>query len=228
MKNKSMNKTFFAALLLFSPAAFAQKATVLQSLKKYNVSEEVLNTNLRANLEKYSHEVQRTVTVNDKDKVYISTFDPKKQDPPQWTLVSVNGKSPSGSEQKAFTKEHDTRTDFKIDENSLKVAKDDGSQLEITYQYDPTSLDKEHGFLKDCLYTLHINAKTGKLEKMTEVNLKDLRIKILKVTKMTTLVNYRYIEQDKVYVPTDSNIELVIRMLGNELPMITSEKYTIK
>jgi hypothetical protein len=223
-----MKKLLLALLMLASHATFAQKSVVLQALKKYNVSEDVLSTNLKGNLEKYPHQVQRTITLNEKDKVYISNFDPSKQDPPQWTLVSVNGKSPSKGEQKAFVKEHDMKTDFKIDENSLKVAKDDGSTLEINYQLDPASLDKDHGFLKDCLYTLHINAKTGRLEKMTETNLKDLKIKILKVTKMATVVNYKYIEKDKIYVPVDNYVEIVIRMLGNELPMITAEKYTIK
>ena len=223
-----MKKIFLAALLLTSTTLFAQRATVLQALKKYNVTEDVLNTNLKANLEKYPHQIERTVTFNDKDKVYISSFDPNKQNPPQWTLVSVNGKSPSKADQKAFDKEHDMKIDFKIDENTLKVAKDDGTSLEISYQLDPTSLDQDHGFLKDCLYTLHINAKTGRLEKLTEANLKNLKIKILKVTKMITLINYKYIEKDKIYVPIDSRVELVIKLLGNEMPMITSEKYSIK
>ena len=216
------------AVISLSCHTFAQKSAVLQVLKKYNVSEEVLNPNLKDNLEKYAHEVQRTVTVNDKDKVYISSFDPNKQDPPQWTLVSVNGKSPSKGEQKAFEKEHNQKTDFKVDYNSYKVTKDDGSTLEITYQYDPTTVDSDHSFFKDCLFTLHINAKTGRLEKMTEVNLKDLRIKILKATKLTTEVTYQYIEKDKTYVPINDRVEVVIKMLGNEMPMITTDKYTLK
>lgn len=223
-----MKKLILAVLLLSGNALFAQKSAVLQAFKKYNVSEDVLSTNFKVNLEKYTHEVQRTVTLNEKDKVYISAFNPDQQDSLKWTLVSVNGKSPSKGEQKAFVKEHDMKLDFKIDENTFKVAKDDGNMLEVTYQYDPTSSDKDHQFLKDCLYTLHINAKTGRLEKLTEINLKDLKIKILKVTKMTTVINFKYIEKDKNYVPTDSAIEIVIRMLGNELPMLTSEKYTIK
>lgn len=223
-----MKKLILAVLILSGQALFAQKNIVLDALKKYNVSEDVLSTNLRGNLERYAHQMQRTITLNEKDKVYISSFDPAKPEQPKWTLVSVNGKKPSSGDQKAFDKEHDMKTDFKIDENSLKVAKDDGNTLEINYQFDPTSLDNDHAFLKDCLYTLHINAKTGRLEKMTEINLKDLKIKILKVTKMYTVINYNYIEKDKVYVPVDSNIEIVIKMLGNELPMITAEKYTIK
>ncbi|WP_343532920.1 hypothetical protein [Pedobacter sp.] len=223
---KRLLLAIMAVLLGYS--AFAQKSLVLQALKKYNVSEEVLNPNLKDNLEKYAHEVQRTVTVNDKDKVYISTFDPNKQDPPQWTLVSVNGKNPSKGEQKAFDKEHNLKTNFKVDDNSYKVTKDDGNTLEITYQYDPTTIDGDHGFFKDCLFTLHINAKTGRLKKMTEVNLKDLRIKILKAIKLTTEVTYQYIEKDKTYVPVNDRVEVVIKMLGNEMPMITTDKYTLK
>ncbi len=223
-------KKLFISLLMTSIGcvAFAQKSLVLQTLKKYQVSEEVLKPNLKDNLEKYAHEVERTVTFNDKDKVYISSFDPNKQDTPQWTLVSVNGKSPSKGEQKAFDKEHNQKTDFKVDDNSYKVAKDDGSTLEITYQYDPTTVDSDHGFFKDCLFTLHINPKTGRLERMTEVNLKDLRIKILKATKLTTEVTYQYIEKDKTYVPVNDRVEVVIKMLGNEMPMITTDKYTLK
>lgn len=224
-----MKKLFLSLLMItFCFVAFAQKSLVLQALKKYNVSEEVLNPNLKDNLEKYAHEVQRTVTINDKDKVYISSFDPNKQDPPQWTLVSVNGKNPSKGEQKAFEKEHNQKTDFKVDDNSYKISKDDGNTLEITYQYDPASVDSDHGFFKDCLFTLHINAKTGRLEKMTEVNLKDLKIKILKATKLTTEVTYQYIEKDKTYVPLNDRIEVVIKLLGNEMPMITTDKYTLK
>ncbi len=223
-----MKKLVLIALVLSGNVLFAQKNAVLQALKKYNVSEDVLNVNLKDNLEKYAHEVQRTVTINDKDKIYLSSFEPNKQVQPQWTLVSVNGKKPSGSEQKAFDKEHNTKTDFKIDESSLKVAKDDGTTLEITYQYDPTSLDSDHIFFKDCLYTLHINAKTGKLEKMTEVNLKDVKIKFLKVTSLTTEVNYQYLEKDKTYIPINTRVVAVIKMLGNEMPMTTAEKYTFK
>jgi hypothetical protein len=223
-----MKKIFLALLMLTSTTIFAQKDAVIQALKKYNVSENVLNVNFKDNLEKYKHEVQRTVTLNEKDKVYISNFDPSKQEQPKWTLTSVNGKSPSNSEQKAFDKEHDQKLNFKVDESTYKVAKDDGNSLEITYQFDPSSLDSDHLFLKDCLYTLHINAKTGKLEKMTEVNLKDLKIKILKVTKMTTLVNFQYIEKDQTYIPTSNIVEIVIKMLGNELPMTTAEKYSLK
>ncbi len=222
-----MKKLILIVLLLPCSTLFAQKSVVLQAFKKYNVSEDVLNANLKANLEKYPHQVERIITLNDKDKVYISNFDPNKQKP-QWTLVSVNGKSPSKGEQKSVDDEHEVKVDLKVDENSLKVAKDDGSILEVNYQLDPTSLDNDHGFLKDCLYTLHINAKTGRLEKLTEINLKDLKIKILKVTKMSTEINYKYIEKDKIYVPLDNSVDIVIKMLGNEMPMLTSEKYTIK
>lgn len=142
-------------------------------------------------------------------------------------MVSVNGKSPSKSDQKAFTKEHDTNLAFKIDERTLKVAKDDGKTLEITYQYDPASLDQDHQFLKDCLYTLHINSTTGRLERLTEKNLKDLKIKFLKATEMSTSINYRYIDKDQTYIPVDSYVMIVIKMLGNELPMMTSEKYIL-
>ena len=89
MKRKTMYKLFLVGLLLISSTAFAQKAAVLQVLKKYNVSEDVLSTNLKANLEKYRHEVQRTVTLNEKDKVYISTFDPMKQELPTPACTSA-------------------------------------------------------------------------------------------------------------------------------------------
>lgn len=224
----SAKKLMFLILVFCSNVLYAQKSAVLQAFKKYNVSEDVLRTNLKDNLEKYVHEVQRVVTVNDKDKVYLSNFDPNKPAPPQWALVSVNGKTPSKADQKAFDKEHEIKTNFQIDESSYKVVKDDGKTLEISYQYNPASLDADHLFFKDCLFTLHINATTGRLVRMREVNLKDLKIKILKISSLVTEVNYAYIEKDKCYVPTTDRIEMVIKLLGQEMPMITTDTYTLK
>ncbi|WP_199121477.1 hypothetical protein [Pedobacter sp. ASV28] len=45
---------------------------------------------------------------------------------------------------------------------------------------------------------------------------------------MTTEVTYQYIEKDKTYVPLNDRVEVIIKMLGNKLPMITTDRYTIK
>jgi hypothetical protein len=49
-----------------------------------------------------------------------------------------------------------------------------------------------------------------------------------KATKLTTQVTYQYIEKDKTYVPLNDRVEVVIKMLGKELPMITTDRYIVK
>ena len=222
-------KKFFALALfvVLNNFAFAQKDLVLSLLKKYNINEQVLDPNLRDNLEKYAYNMQRTVTLAAKDKVYQSSYDPTQDEAKRWTLSTVNGKKPSKHDINTFNDEHAMKVHFKVDENTYKVAKDDGNNVEITYQYDPSSLDSDHQFLKDCLITLFINAKTGRLEKSSELNLKNLKIKILKVTKLTSDVTYAYNEANKNYTVANETITVVIKMLGNEMPMVTTNKYTL-
>ena len=223
-----MKKLFAVALfVLLNNFAFAQKDQVLAVLKKYNINEQVLDPNLRDNIEQYAYNLQRTVSLSGKDKVYQSSYDPTKDEANRWTLNSVNGKNPSKHDIKAFNDEHTIKVHFKVDESTYKVAKDDGKMIELTYQYDPSSLDSDHQFLKDCVITLFINAKTGLLEKSAELNLKNLKIKILKVTKLTSDVSYVYHQANKNYTVANETITVIIKMLGNEIPMITTNTYTL-
>lgn len=216
-----------ALLVLLHDMAFAQKDQVLAVLKKYNISEQVLDPNLKDNMENYAYNVQRIVSLQGKDKVYQSTFDPTKDEANRWTLSTVNGKSPSKHDIKTFNEEHQLKVHFKVDENSYKVGRDDGNIVEISYQYDPSSLSAEQSFLKDCQITLYINAKTGLLEKSSELNLKDLHIKILKIVKLTSDIYYTYQPATKSYTIANDAVTVVVKMLGNEMPMVTSNKYTL-
>lgn len=223
-----MKKIYIVLLLVVvNNVAFAQKEEVLNVLKKYNINTNVLDPNLRDDIEKYQYHLERTVSIAGKDKVYQSSFDPSKDEANRWTLITVNGKKPSNHDVKAFNDEHAIKVHFKVDENTYKVVKDDGKMIEISYQYDLSSLDSDHQFLKDCLITLFINAKTKLLERSTELNLKNLKIKILKVTKLTSDIAYVYHEKDNTYTINNEMITIVIKMLGNEIPMITTNKYTL-
>lgn len=223
-----MMKKFFALALfvVLHKVAFAQKDQVMDVFKKYNINEQVLDPNLRDGMEKYAYQLERTITLSGKDKVYQSSYDPSQDESNRWTLSTVNGKKPSKHDINTFNDEHAMKVHFKVDENTYKVTKDDGNRIEITYQYDPSSLDLDHQFLKDCLITLFINAKTGRLEKSSELNLKNLKIKILKITKLTSDVNYVYNTTNKNYIISNETVTVVIKMLGNEMPMITTNKYT--
>lgn len=48
-----MRKLLFMLMLLYCNTLFAQKDNVLQAFKKYNVSGDVLNTDLKSNLDRY-------------------------------------------------------------------------------------------------------------------------------------------------------------------------------
>lgn len=224
-----MKKTILMALCITaSSICTAQISAVRDALKKYNIDEAVLDPNIKENSEKYAFDFERTVTTTNSTKVYLGNFDPSKSGAARWTLVSVNGMRPGLLDNKAWNDEHSMVVHFKADENSYKIISDDGNMLQISYEYDESSLDSDHFFLKDCVFTLFINTKTGKLEKSTEINLKELRIKTVKASKLEGNSDYTYNAADKTILLQNEEITVTIKMLGLEVPMTTKSKYTYK
>ncbi len=222
-------KYIFVFLFVFiSFNSYSQKSVVLSALAKYNVDTSVLNPNLGANSMNYPYDLKRVVTTEQSEKIYLSSFNPQKTGSERWTLLSVNGKQPSGTDLKNFNKEHETVFNYKINENTLKVARDDGKILQITYRYDPASIDADHSFLKDCLFTMVINATTGKLQSVLQKNLKDLKIKIVKASKLDGHSDYMYNEKDKKYLPANCEIVVVMKLIGQQVSIITTDTYSYK
>jgi hypothetical protein len=224
MKNRISMLLAWVALL---PAvALCQKSAVEEAFKKYHVSYDVLNPDLPKNSLEVPCNLKRTVTTDNGAKIYLSSYDPTKSGLSRWTLQSVNSKPPSRKELEAFDKEHSEVLSYRIDENTLKVTKDDGRKLYISYQYQPGDIDEDHSFLKDCLFTAVIDIASGKLEAVTQKNLKNLKIKIVKVVKLTGDSRYQYSEKLQKYLLQEAEVVVVAKVLGMQTPITTRDVYS--
>ncbi len=229
LKQMKMKKMLaLGSCIVMSVSAFAQKSAVMEVLNKYNIDAIVLDPNLKVNSDNYYYDLTSTMVTGDKVKNFVSYYDPSKKGDDRWVLVSVNGKGASSSDEKIFEKQHAIVNNFKADDHSYKVVKDDGGYVEITYQYDPASLNKDNGFLKDCVIKLVVNTQTGRLERAEEENLKELKIKILKVTKLNSATHFMYVEKEQKYLVQKEDVAMIIKMLGQEVPTTTVNTYNYK
>lgn len=224
MKNRL--SMLLTVLILIPACVFSQKSAVEDALKKYHVSYDVLNPDLPKNSWEVPYQVTRTVTTDNGAKIYLSSYDPTKSGLSRWTLQSVNSKPPSRKELEAFDKEHSEVLSYRMDENTLKVVKDDGKKLYISYQYQPGSIDEDHSFLKDCLFTAVIDIASGKLEAVNQKNLKNLKIKIVKVVKLTGDSRYQYSDKLQKYLLQETEVVVVAKVLGMQTPITTRDVYS--
>lgn len=228
--NKSMKHLLLLLLItaFCSINAFSQQAAVLAAFEKYHIDTAVLNPDMGLNALHYRYDLKREVNTEGNYKVYLSNYDPAKTGLECWTLQSVNGKAPSKAELKNFDKEHKYIPAYTIDKASLTIISDDGQTLHIGYKYTAASVDADHSFLKDCTFTAVIKTSTGRLESTAQKNLKDVKIKIVKAVKLEGTTHYIYDEQDKKYLISTAEVVAVVKVLGQQLAIVTTDSYTYK
>jgi len=207
---------------------FGQKSEVLKAFAKYQIDESILDPALKKKPETYSFDLKYTSITSEKEKVTLATYDPSKIEAERWTVVSVDGKTPTSSEIKTFRKEHSqpSRTEGKVDESSYKTEKDDGNYLTVSYKQDPASLPAEASFMKDCRLFLTINVKTKRFEKLEAINEKPLKIKILNAQKLDLAIKFKYDEAEKRYFTESEDLDIIVKFLGNLVPIQTLSEYS--
>lgn len=206
----------------------AQKDVVVSALAKYKIDEGILDEKLRQKPTDYAYDLKETVATEGKEKVILAHFDPTKTGDDQWNVISADDQEPSTTEIKRFRKEHakPPYPPTKIDDSSYKIEKEDANTLVISFKSDPTSLVADNGFLKDCRIFLTVDLKTGKLSKAESVNEKPLKVKTFNVPTLNTYSEIVWNEEAKQYFPKKDNINMVIKLLGQELATTTILEYS--
>ena len=179
--------------LLVSLSAMAQKSVVLDKLKEYQFSEDLLTENLKDADAQYYFNLKTTTVETDKTKIEDGEFDPTRPIGQRWKLLSVDGNTPSKKEVKKYNKAHNTTqndVNGQLDDNAWKIEQDDANTLVISFKYDKSTLPKKYAFLGDCKGMAFFNKSTKKLEKAEFVNVGDLKIKIFNVTNLDMVVYY--------------------------------------
>lgn len=222
-------KTLLVVCLLVASTLHvsAQKSAVLEAFSKNNIDPSILDPHSLKQPEDFAYEMKQTVIAAGKEKVTVATYDPSRPMEEQWTVVSVEGKSPSKSEINSFRKNQKKSDDAsKTDDASYKIEKQTSDQLVISYMVDPGTVSKEAAFLKDCRSYMTINLGTKKLEQVQALNEKPVKIAILKADKLDLIVKYAWNDQAKRYLTTTSTLGIQAKFLGQSADIKTITEYS--
>lgn len=215
------------ALMVFTLAASAQKSAVLAAFSKYGIDQSLLIPgNLKAP-DNYAFDLKETTITNGKSKVTVAKFDPSGAVEEQWTVVSIDGKSPSNGDIKTFRK-NKTKPEKsdKTDDESYKIEKETADQLVISYKMDAASLSKDAESLKDCRLYMTIDLRTKKLSQIKLLNEKPIKIKILKADKFEMLSKYTFNDQAKHYLPLTEDLNIEAKFMGQPVTVQTITEYS--
>lgn len=202
---------------MISISAFSQTEEVMKKLKEYNISSEVLSSNLKDADAEHFFDLKITTITDSDTKIEKGKFDPTKNIGERWMLLSVDGETPSKKDLKNFDKAHNTKLDDvngKVDENSWVIETDDDEYFVISFKYDKTSLPKKYTFLGDCKGLAYFNKKTARLEKAEFINEQPLKIKIFNVTKLDMVIYYFLNEEEHIYLVQKEDLEMQVKLLG--------------
>ncbi|WP_316838458.1 hypothetical protein [Pedobacter gandavensis] len=224
-----MRKLILITLLNFSViASFAQKSVVLEAFAKHGIDTALLSTATKPRPDNYAFDLKYSSIASNKETVTLASYDPSKPEAERWTVISVKGKAPGKSEIKAFLKAHakpQSQT-ARVDESTYKIEKENAEVLVISYKQDPASLPAEASFLKDCKLHMTINLKTKRLDKIQSLNEKPLKIKIFNAEKLDLVIKFNYNEMEKAYFVESEDLNLMVKFLGQLVPMETLSEYS--
>jgi len=200
----------------------AQKTVVLDAFSKYNIDAGILNP---ANLQEpddYAFDLKQTTIAAGKTNVTLAKFNPSSPKEGQWTVVSVDGKSPSKGDINSFRKNKvKQQASDQADDASYKIEKESADYLVVSYKPNAASVPKDAAFMKDCRMYMTINLKTCKLEQVQAQNEKPVKIKILNVDKFDLVIKYNLNEQAKRYFPVNEELNLQAKFIGQAVSVNT-------
>lgn len=224
-----LRKTLIALFLLVisAPTVSAQKSVVLDAFSKHGIDAGMLNTGNLQPPEDYAFDFRQTTTAAGKQTTTVARFDPSSAGEEQWTVVSVDGKSPSKSDIKTFRKNQSKPSGSEqADESSYKIEKESSDYLVISYKQDPNTVSKDAAFMKDCRLYMTINLRTKKLEQVQAINERPIKIKILNAEKFDLTIKYTRNEQAKCYFPISQDLNIQAKFIGQAVNVQTTSEYS--
>ncbi|SEW52263.1 hypothetical protein [Chitinophaga arvensicola] len=209
-------------------AVSAQKSAVLDAFSKHGIDAGLLDPEALKQPDNYAFDLRFSSTAAGKQTVTEAKFDPSKSEEERWTVVSVDGKSPSRGEVTSFRKNHakPESAPIKADDASYKVEKETGDYLVISYKQDAASVPKDASFMKDCRSFMTINLKTKRAEEVKAINEKPVKVKILNAEKFEVTVKYNWNEQAKRYFTVSDNLNMLAKFIGQTTNVETISEYS--
>jgi hypothetical protein len=224
-----MKKIIILLLSAISVSAFAQTDEISNKLKEYNISGDILTSNLKDADAEYSFDLKTATDNGTETKIETAKFDATKEIGERWILVSVNGQSPSKKDLKTFDKTHNTKKDDvngEVDNNSWKIEKDDNDFLVISFQYDKSTMPKKYAYLADCKGYAFFNKNTKEFVRAEFVNEGPLKIKIFNIRNLDMVVDYTFLEGDGKYLMKVETLDMETRILGQPVKIREVSEYS--
>lgn len=227
LKNYKSNAVILFFLVMFASSVSAQKSKVLDVFFKYGIDSSILNPEKTKRPDNLAFDYKQTVITSAKETETIAKFDPSLSGAEQWSVVSIDGKSPSKSAVNSFRKNQSkASTTTPTDDSTYKIEKETPDQLVISYKVDPSNLTKENAFVKDCKFYMTINLKTKKLDQIQTINEKPVKVNILTADKLDILLKYKWNEEAKQFVPVSENLTMEAKFIGQATNIQTITEYS--
>jgi hypothetical protein len=216
----------FFLLAISSLNASAQKTVVLDALSKNGIDAAILDPNNFTLPVDYCYNLRQSTVATGKEKIIDAKFDPSGPNDEQWTVVSIDGKSPSKGDINTFRKNQNKPAPTRTDESSFRVEKETPDNLVVSSKIDAASAPKDAPFMKDCRSYMTINLKTKRVEQVLTINEKPVKIKIINVEKLNIVTKYKWDEQAKRYFTISQNLDMQGKFLGQSVPVQTTSEYS--
>ncbi|PTS93600.1 hypothetical protein DBR11_24995 [Pedobacter sp. HMWF019] len=216
----------FCLLLTSTFTASAQKSAVLDAFSKHGIDAGILNPDNLKRPDDYAFDFKQTVTTTGKQNITVARFDPSGPKEEQWTVVSVDGKTPSKGDINSFRKNQAKSETPLPDDSSYKIEKENSGYLVISFKMDPNSIPKDASFMKDCKSYLSVNLRTKRLEQSQIINEKPVKIKILSADKFEGTLKYNWNAQAKRYFSATEDVNIQAKFIGQAVNVQTSTEYS--
>jgi len=229
VQQTSATKVFLCFLFIAAGIfnSSAQKAVVLNAFSKHQIDTNILNPDYLQQTTSMAFDYKQSLTAAGKETVTLAKFDPSKPKDEQWTVLNIDGKSPSKSEINTFRKnQQKPASTSKADDATYKIEKETADYLVISYKADAASLTKDASFMKDCRMSITINLKTKRVEKTQVINEKPVKVKILTADVFDMTIQYNWNEQTKRYFIVSENLNMQAKFMGQAADVRTLTTYT--
>jgi len=232
-----MKKPFSFFLLLFFIASntFAQDKSVVSLLKEYNLlGGEFLSTINISNVD-YSFDAlsisknKQEATGHQTQNKREFTFNSRKPLGQKFTLISVDGKTPSKKDIKHFNKEkNSTKEQSKLilAEDNYFIEKNNEEELILGFNIPQEQITSNTAFMAHCTGYIYIDKTSKRINKIVIKSNEAFNLKLFHVTEMNITINIAYNDEYKQYYVSDEDTNMKVLVLGSITDFEIKEVYS--
>jgi len=229
-----MKRLFLILAMVASVFTYSQN-DASKILKQYGFTTETVLSVLDNSKSNYSFKVtganrtysEANKTDNTTHRVY--SFDNSKQDGQKFSLVTVEGQTPTKKQLKRFNKEKNTvnsDSKMKLSEKDFFVKSDDDNSTIIGFNMQKDELPSKIAFMSHCTGFIHIDKKSGKITKLDIKSKESFNMKIFHVTELITTIDLAFNKEKNIYYITKEIVDTKVLVLGSVTEITIEEEYS--